>query len=45
MHLHCEEWDRALAEGNDWEPEQIVDKLPSFLQFLREVEINVTGGQ
>jgi len=34
-----------LAEGNEWEPKQIVDKLSSFLQFLREVEINVTGGQ
>ncbi|XP_020632584.1 uncharacterized protein LOC110069397 [Orbicella faveolata] len=45
IHLHCEEWDQVLAEGNDWEPEQIVDKLPSFLQFLREVQINVTGGQ
>jgi len=33
IHLHCEEWDQALAEGNDWEPEQIVDKLPSFYNF------------
>lgn len=45
IHLHCEEWDQMLAEGNEWEPKQIVDKLSSFLQFLREVEINVTGGQ
>ncbi|KAM7435459.1 hypothetical protein ABFA07_014626 [Porites harrisoni] len=36
IHLHCEEWDRLLNEGN-WEPEQIADKLPAFLKVLRQV--------
>lgn len=40
IHLHCDEWDRVLDEGN-WEPEQIVAKLPAFLQFLRSVQRNV----
>ncbi|KAJ7323758.1 hypothetical protein OS493_030883 [Desmophyllum pertusum] len=40
IHLHCEEWDQLLDEGN-WEPEQIVAKLPTFLQFLRQVQRNV----
>jgi len=34
------EWDRMLEEEN-WEPEQIVAKLPTFLQFLRTVQISV----
>ena len=37
MHLHCEEWDRLLEEG-DWEPKQIVAKLPTFLKFLRKIQ-------
>ena len=40
VHLHCEEWDQLLNEGN-WEPEQITAKLPKFLQFLRKVQGNV----
>ncbi|KAL9950379.1 hypothetical protein ACROYT_G042867 [Oculina patagonica] len=40
IHLHCKEWDELLEEGN-WEPEQIVAKLPNFLQFLRNVQRNV----
>lgn len=40
VHLHCEEWDRLLDEG-DWEPHEIVAKLPTFLQFLRQVQRNV----
>ena len=40
IHLHCEEWDKVLDEGN-WEPEQIVAKLPTFLRFLRRVQRNV----
>lgn len=40
VHLHCEEWDRLLDEG-DWEPQEIVAKLPTFLQFLRQVQRNV----
>ncbi|XP_020632536.1 uncharacterized protein LOC110069364 [Orbicella faveolata] len=38
--LHCKEWDRMLEEEN-WEPEQIVAKLPTFLQFLRAVQSSV----
>lgn len=41
IHLHCDEWDRVLDEGN-WEPEEIVAKLPAFLRFLREVQKNVS---
>lgn len=41
IHLHCDEWDRVLDEGN-WEPQQIVAKLPKFLQFLRKVQRNVS---
>ncbi|PFX17738.1 uncharacterized protein LOC111340449 [Stylophora pistillata] len=37
VHLHCEEWDQVLNEGN-WEPEQIIAKLPKFLEFLRKVQ-------
>jgi len=40
IHLHCKEWDRMLEEEN-WEPEQIVAKLPTFLQFLRSVQSSV----
>ncbi|CAH3144164.1 unnamed protein product [Porites lobata] len=40
IHLHCDEWDRLLDEGN-WEPEQIADKLPAFLEFLRQVQSSV----
>ena len=41
IHLHCDEWDRALEEGN-WEPEQIAAKLCNFLQFVRDVQQNVS---
>ena len=44
IHLHCEEWDQVLDEGN-WEPEQIVAKLPTFLKFLRQVQRNVAPHQ
>ena len=37
IHLYCEKWDDAFDEG-DWEPEQIVAKLPTFLKFLRNVQ-------
>ncbi|XP_067034568.1 uncharacterized protein [Acropora muricata] len=41
IHLHCDEWDRALEEGN-WEPQQIAAKLCNFLQFVRGVQRNVS---
>ena len=41
IHLHCDEWDRALEEGN-WEPQQIAAKLCNFLQFVRDVQQNVS---
>ena len=40
IHLHCKEWDEAFDEGA-WEPEQIVAKLPSFLNFLGRVQSDV----
>jgi len=40
IHLHCKEWDRMLEEEN-WEPEQIVAKLPTFLHFMRSVQSSV----
>jgi len=41
IHLHCDEWDRALDDGN-WEPQQIASKLSNFLQFLRRVQPNLS---
>ena len=41
VHLHCDEWDRALDEGN-WEPQQIAAKVSNFLEFLRNVQQNVS---
>ncbi|XP_067034553.1 uncharacterized protein [Acropora muricata] len=41
VHLHCDEWDRALKEGN-WEPQQIAAKVSNFLQFVRNVQQNVS---
>lgn len=41
IHLGREEWDRLLSDG-DWEPEVIVDKLPEFLQFVREVHVFIS---
>lgn len=40
VHLHCDEWDRALSEGV-WEPEEIVSKFPAFLKFVSRVQSNV----
>ena len=37
IHLYFKKWDDAFDEG-DWEPEQIVAKLPTFLKFLRKVQ-------
>ncbi|CAH3166443.1 unnamed protein product [Pocillopora meandrina] len=37
VHLHCEEWDRLLSSGQ-WQPEDIVKKLPEFLEFVKEVQ-------
>ena len=44
IHLHCKDWDEAFDEG-DWEPEQIVAKLPTFLKFLRQVQSHVAPHQ
>ncbi|KAK2558337.1 hypothetical protein P5673_019474 [Acropora cervicornis] len=41
IHLHCDEWDRALEEGN-WEPQHIAAKLCNFLQFVRYVQQSVS---
>ena len=40
IRLHCKEWDLLLEERN-WQPQQILAKLPRFLQFLRQVQRSV----
>ena len=40
IHVHCKEWDQLFEEGN-WEPEQIVAKLRTFLDFLRDFQDSV----
>ncbi|KAL9958476.1 hypothetical protein ACROYT_G035492 [Oculina patagonica] len=37
LHLHCKEWDELLSSA-DWEPETIVEKLPEFFQFVKQVQ-------
>ena len=37
LHLHCKKWDKALGSGL-WEPEEIVEKLPEFLMFIKKVQ-------
>ncbi|XP_078355398.1 uncharacterized protein LOC144640040 [Oculina patagonica] len=37
LHLHCKEWDELLS-SEDWEPETIVEKLPEFFQFVKQVQ-------
>ncbi|PFX13629.1 putative serine/threonine-protein kinase pats1, partial [Stylophora pistillata] len=42
VHLHCEEWDRLLS-GGQWEPESLVQQLPEFLEFVKEVQCFVVA--
>ena len=42
VHLHCEEWDRLLS-GGQWQPENLVRKLPEFLEFVKEVQCFVVA--
>ena len=37
LHLHCNKWDEALRSGQ-WEPQEIVEKLPEFLNFIKKVQ-------
>lgn len=37
LHLHCKDWDEQLKNEN-WKPEDIVAKLPEFLQFVKRVQ-------
>ncbi|PFX25863.1 hypothetical protein AWC38_SpisGene9466 [Stylophora pistillata] len=37
LHLHCKEWDEVLCT-EDWNPDDIVARLPEFLQFLKQVQ-------
>ncbi|PFX12864.1 putative serine/threonine-protein kinase pats1 [Stylophora pistillata] len=37
LHLHSEECDKLL-NGTDWEPEVIAQKLPEFIQFVKEIQ-------
>jgi len=41
LQLHCDEWDKLLSSGH-WEPEVILQKLPEFLQFVKDVQGFVT---
>jgi hypothetical protein len=40
IHLHCDEWEKKLSEG-EWNPEEIVRRLPEFLTFIRDVQRNI----
>ncbi|XP_022807422.1 uncharacterized protein LOC111344458 isoform X2 [Stylophora pistillata] len=42
VHLHCEEWDRLLS-GGLWKPESLVQQLPEFLEFVKEVQCFVVA--
>lgn len=42
IHLGREEWDRLL-NSDDWEPEMIAAEVPKFLQFVREVQVFISG--
>lgn len=37
LHLHSEECDKLLS-STDWQPETIVQKLPEFIQFVKEIQ-------
>ena len=37
LHLHSEECDKLL-NSTDWQPEIIVQKLPEFIQFVKEIQ-------
>lgn len=37
LHLHCKDWDEQLKNEN-WKHEDIVAKLPEFLQFVKRVQ-------
>ena len=37
LHLHSEECDKLLS-SSDWQPEIIVQKLPAFLDFVKEIQ-------
>ena len=37
LHLYCDEWDKLLSSGQ-WEPKVILQKLPDFLRFVKEVQ-------
>ena len=35
--MHYKEWDTLLS-GGIWEPEAITEKLPEFLEFIKEAQ-------
>ena len=37
VHVRYKEWDTLLSSGL-WEPEAITEKLPEFLEFLKEAQ-------
>lgn len=37
LHLHCKEWDKLLS-SKDWEPEVIVERIPEFFRFVKQVQ-------
>ena len=44
IHLHCNKWDEALRSGK-WEPQEIVEKLPDFLKFVKKVQELIMADQ
>ena len=42
LHLHSKDWDEQLKNEN-WKPEDIVGKLPEFLQFVKRVQSVISG--
>ena len=35
--MRCNKWDKALRSGQ-WEPQEVVEKLPDFLKFIKKVQ-------
>ena len=40
MYLYCKEWDELLNSEN-WEPEEVIRKLPDFFRFVKKVQSSI----
>ncbi|XP_068739107.1 uncharacterized protein [Montipora capricornis] len=40
MYLYCKEWDELLNSEN-WEPEEVIRKLPDFFCFVKKVQSSI----